>query len=112
MRAVFEFRGRRVPGYHAGHLPQPARECGSGPTAVAGQARLQPGMPARAHGENGTSPSFPCAPRPRLGSLLERRQIHDFKGVVSWVLGLHGRLPYRVRSLDHPARLVVDIADR
>jgi len=114
VRAVFEFRGKHLPGYHAGYLPHPARECGSGrPATVAGQARLQLRLsPARAHGENGRSPSFPTDLGPGPGPLLELGQTCDFEGVVSWVLGLRARLPYRVRELDHPARLVVDIADR
>jgi hypothetical protein len=114
VRAVFQFDRGPLPGYRAGFLPRAARECGSGrPTSVSGQAWLELRMsPARAHGEHGRSPSFPTELRPRLEPLLELRQTCDFEGVVSWVLGLRQRVPYRVRELDHPARLVLDVASR
>lgn len=114
VRAVFEFRGAGLPGYHAGYLPRGARECGSGrPAPVEGRAWLELRMsPARAHGEHGASPAFPTDLDPRVGPLLELRQTCDFEGVVGWVLGLGSRLPYRVRELAHPARLVIDIARR
>lgn len=114
VRAVFEFRGAALPGYHAGYLPRGARECGSGrPAPVAGEAWLGLRMsPARAHGDNGESPSFPADLAPHLGPLLELRQTCDFEGVVGWVLGLRVRAPYRVRELHKPARLVLDVAAR
>ena len=114
VRAVFEFRGGALPGYHAGYLPRGARECGSGrPAPVAGHAFLEVRLsPARAHGENGASPSFPTDLSPRLGPLLELRQTCDFEGVISWVLGLRARAPYRIRELDAPLRIAVDVAAR
>jgi hypothetical protein len=114
VRTVFEFRGAALPGYHAGYLPRGARECGSGqPASVAGQAWLELRLsPARAHGEHGASPSFPTDLTPRLGPLLELRQTCDFEGVLVWVLGLGSRVPYRVRELDTPARIAIDVAAR
>lgn len=112
VRAIFEFRGAVLPGYHAGYLPRGARECGSGrPASIAGKAWLELRMsPARAHGAQGQSPALSTDQTPRLGPLVQLHQTCDFEGVVSWVLGLQRRAPYRVRELDHPARLVMDVA--
>jgi len=114
VRAVFQFDRGPLPGYHAGYLPRGAQECSSGrPASTSGQAWLELRMsPARSHGEHGRSPSFPTDLRPGLGPLLELRQTCDFEGVVSWVLGLGQRLPYRMRELTRPARLVIDVASR
>ena len=34
----------------------------------------------------------------------------DFEAVLTWAIGLHGRVPFRVLTLDDPVRLVVDFA--
>ena len=34
----------------------------------------------------------------------------DFEAVLTWAIGLDGRVPFRVLTLDDPARIVVDFA--
>lgn len=110
-RAVWEFAGGEVPGYHIEYVDRPVRMCGSGdPTPLAGDAWLQVRMePVNAHTDQG-KPTVAVRQRtPRLPVLRQLKQTCDFEAQVVWTLGLAKPNRYRVLELKHPARLVVDV---
>jgi hypothetical protein len=112
-RVVFEFRGRRVPGYRIEYVDRPVRQCGSGePVEVAGDGWLQVRLePARAHAGD-TAVVATVTERNRELDLPNLRQLVltcDFEAQVEWVLGLGSPNPYRIIELPDPPRLVVDV---
>jgi hypothetical protein len=110
-RAVFEFEGTTVPGYHVEYVDRPVRQCGSGePVAVEGDGWLEVRLtPAQAHTEAG-APTVPQReyrlPHPVLRELQAKCY---FEAVVTWVLWVASPNRYRVREISDPARLVVDV---
>ena len=109
-RVVFEIEGPKLPDYDVKYVARPLH-CGSGlPAKVDGGAFLQVRLsPARAHTEAG-APTVPTLQRKvRLPVIREIREICDFEGEVTWIVGLAARKEYRVSTLEEPARLVIDI---
>lgn len=109
-RVVFEFEGKDVPGYQVGYVER-AIQCGSGePVEIAGEAVLEVRMtPAQAHTEAG-EPTVKNRERSLdLPVLKELESTCDFEAEVTWMLGLESRKPFRVRTFEDPARLVIDV---
>lgn len=115
-RVVFEFR-ERVPGYTIYYDDRQPEECGSGaPAAPLGKAflsvRLFPSEAHEARADNLEAIESTIRDRNRkldVGALRGLRQVCDFEGVVTWVLGLDQRRAYRVSTLSSPPRLIVDV---
>lgn len=110
-RAVFEFEGDSVPGYHIEYIDRPVRKCGSGDVVeLMGDGWLEIRMqPARAHTEAGEATITERARLYDLPVLKEMELTCDFEAVTTWVLGVSSPNRYRVMELSSPARLVVDI---
>ena len=111
-RSSFTFSGA-LPGYHLEYVDQPI-QCGSGePVAIQGTAWLSVRFsPSDAHTDDGKSTVGFTKLEPallRLKQVEELQQICDYEGVVTWVLGVKARQPYRVVEKKDPPRLVVDV---
>lgn len=110
-RIVFEFEGG-VPGYRIEYVEPPIIRDPSGLEAqIAGNAFLQIRMErAAGHDPNtGVSTFEPLELTPGLPSILEAEETGDFEAVLTWVLGLSGKLPFRVDEFNSPDRLTIDV---
>jgi hypothetical protein len=114
-RVVFQFRDG-LPGYRVEYAEPPLHEDGSGNVVeLDGNAfvvvRMEP-----ASGFDLTVPEGKLVytgPRrlPGPGTpVLEVVRTGDFEAVLTWAVGLEARVPYRVLTLENPARIVVDFA--
>jgi hypothetical protein len=110
-RIVFEFRDKRLPGYHVEYIDRPVRQCGSGnPTSIAGDGWLEIRLEAAyAHDELGKPTVRDREQSLDLPIVREAELTCDFEAVVTWVLGVTSPNRYRVMELTEPTRLVVDI---
>ena len=113
-RVVFEFRDA-LPGYDVRYTARPVREDGSGTVvSVDGSAVLQVRMD-RALDADLSKPSAPptyTGPTriaPEASEVVQLVRTGGFEGVLTWVVGLRDRVPFRVSTLDSPPRLVVDL---
>lgn len=115
-RVVFEFRNV-VPGYRVEYAEPPIRQDGSGEVVkVDGKAVVTVRMePASSFDLNtGEGELTYKGPRRIKGAsagasvIDEAVQVGDFEAVLVWAIGLSERVDYRVTTLEHPARLVVD----
>jgi hypothetical protein len=115
-RVVFQFRNG-LPGYRVEYVDPPLREDGSGNVVdLDGSAfvvvRMEPA--------SGFDLSVPegeliyTGPRRIAGEgtsvVREVVRTGDFEAVLTWAIGLDGRVPFRVLTLDDPSRIVVDFA--
>jgi len=110
-RIVFEFEGG-LPGYRIQYVEPPIIKDPSGLEAqIAGNAFLEIRMErAAGHDPNtGVSTFEPLELTPGLPSILEAERTGDFEGVLIWVLGLSGELPFRVDEFNSPDRLTIDV---
>ncbi len=113
-RVVFQFRNG-LPGYRVEYVEPPLREDGSGNLVeLDGDAfvviRMEP-----ASGFDLTVPEgelIYTGPRRIAGDgtsvVQEVVRTGDFEAVLTWAVGLSERVPFRVLTLDDPARIVVD----
>ena len=115
-RVVFQFRNG-LPGYLVEYVDPPLREDGSGNVVdLEGNAFLV----VRMEPASGFDLSVPegeliyTGPRRIAGEdttvLREVVRTGDFEAVLTWAIGLDERVPFRVLTLDDPARIVVDFA--
>lgn len=109
-RVVFEFEGTTLPDAEIKVVERPI-QCGSGlPVQVAGKVYLQVRLtPAQAHTEAGQPTLANRGRKLSLPILREIRQICDFEGEVTWILGLAERREHKTMELEGPTRLVIDI---
>ena len=109
-RVVFEFEGTTLPDAEIKIVERPI-QCGSGlPVQVAGKVYLQVRLtPAQAHTEEGKPTLTSRGRKLSLPVLREIRQICDFEGEVTWILGLAERREHKTMELQGPTRLVIDI---
>ena len=115
-RVVFQFRNG-LPGFLVEYVDPPLREDGSGNVVdLEGNAFLV----VRMEPASGFDLSVPegeliyTGPRRIAGEdttvLREVVRTGDFEAVLTWAIGLDERVPFRVLTLDDPARIVVDFA--
>ena len=108
----FQFSDR-VPGYTIGYQPLPAHEDASGreiPLPGAAALLMVSLNPATAVGWGGGPSTYPGPPRltANTASVTEVVSAGDFEAVLTWVAGLRATVPFSVRTLDDPPRLVVE----
>ena len=108
-RMTFQFDGG-LPGYQISYITGPVTDCAAGQQVqLQGNAFLQVRLsPAAAHDDAGNPTVTSTDLTPGSPQLLEAKQICDFEGVVTWVLGLTAEADYRVFTLGD-ALLVVDV---
>ena len=116
-RVVFQFENLR-PGYKVEYVPRPIVEDGSGAQiAVAGQGILLVRMEPASGFDLATNEGRLVYKGPRriegseAGTSVVREAVRssDFEAVLSWAIGVQEQVDFRVRALDNPARLVVDL---
>lgn len=113
-RIGFQFAGddKAVPGYTVEYAAPPFIADGSGETvAVKGAAFLRVRLqPAQAHTDAGRIKVLDAIRRARTPAVTEIRRVSDFEGQIEYVIGLKKpQRRFRVFTLTHPARLVIDI---
>lgn len=108
-RIVFEFEGDVVPPAHIEYVDS-ASECGSGEAVdVAGSAILEVRIDqAVGHTEAG-QPTIDAEVDGPGGTIEEAVRSCDFEGVVTYAVGTTGQQPFKVTTLQGPARLVIDV---
>ena len=110
-RVVVDLEGG-APGYRVGYVRE-VHEDGSGKVVdTRGRANLLVRLtPADAHHENG-SPTYAGPSRFTVDypALREVAFAGDFEATVSIALGIRHKTGFRVITLSHPTRIVVDIA--
>jgi hypothetical protein len=115
-RVVFEFTAASsLPGYSVSYVEKPVTEDGSGKQVdVAGDHVVLVRM-EHASGADLTKESAPqtyTGPTrftPGTPEVTELVRTGDFEGVLSWAIGVHDKVAFRVTTLQDPARLVVDL---
>jgi hypothetical protein len=110
---LFTFRASALPRYKVEYVTPPLSDCGQGnPVPVEGAALLHVRFePADAHAEaDGRMQATVERDPPVTGAVVAQiRRICDFEGVVEWGVGVRQRVPFRVRALNDPPRLAVDL---
>jgi hypothetical protein len=115
-RVVFAFQ-KDLTGYDVRYVEPPIYEDGSGALVkIAGNAVLLVRLePASGFDFSGEGHQVYKGPRRieggDVGTSLVREVVRsgDFEGVTTWAIGLDHRVPFLVRTLDDPTRLVVDL---
>lgn len=111
-RLVLEFTDL-VPGYTIGYRPLPAQQDASGneiPLPGA-NALVQVALtPATGDGWTGEPRTYSGPPTVTADTsvVTQAKAAGDFEAVLTWVVGLRTKVPFRVLTLDAPPRLVVD----
>ena len=115
-RVVFHFEDHR-PGFEVGYVEPPVRADGSGEVVpVDGVAVLQVRMNPASVVDLSSSTvrevyTGPDRLAPDTPTVAEVVQVGDFEAYATWAIGVRDRVPFRVLTLDDPARLVVDVAN-
>jgi hypothetical protein len=112
-RLVLEFNDR-VPGYTVGYRPLPAHTDGSGAEIPLPGATAQITMtltPASAHQDGTGAPTYtgPSTVSGGTAQVTQARSAGDFEAVVTWVVGVRKKSPFKVSVLADPPRLVLDV---
>jgi hypothetical protein len=116
-RVVFQFENLR-PGYKVSYVERPLVEDGSGaPIDVKGGAVLLVRMEPASGFDLGAPEGRLVYKGPRridaagagASVVRELARTGDFEAVLSWAIGVEKQAGFRVRTLDDPARLVVDV---
>jgi hypothetical protein len=116
-RVVFQFENLR-PGYRVAYVERPLVEDGSGaPVEVSGGAVLLIRMEPASGFDLATDEGRLVYKGPRridgagAGTSIVKEAVRtgDFEAVLSWAIGVEEEVDFRVRELDDPARLVVDL---
>jgi hypothetical protein len=112
-RVVFQFRDEGLPGYRVEYVEPPLKEDGSGnPVDVAGNAfvvvRMEPASGFDLNTGEGELVYKGPKRLPGTGVVEEAVRTGDFEAVLSWAIGLDGKVPFRVTTASSPSRLIVD----
>ena len=109
-RVVFEFSGP-LPAQRSAHYVSRLIADGSGSQIrVAGDAILGLRFAnAVGHDRNGRSTYGPARKTFALPGVIQVVNAGDFEAVLTFGIGLSKKAPYRVYTLTHPSRVVVDI---
>ena len=112
-RVIFQF-ANTLPGYDVRYVKRPVRQDGSGKSVrVNGtyivQIRMLNALDADLT-KSGAPRTYtgPTRVSPRMPEVVELVRTGGFEAVLTWAVGLHDRVDFRVTALKAPARLVVD----
>ncbi len=113
---MFEFRDE-LPGYRIEYVEGPLAEDGSGnPVELEGSAylvvRMEPASGFDLDVPEGelvyTGPRRLSGAEAGAVTVREAVRTGDFEAVLTWAIGVNGRTPFVVTTLEEPARLVID----
>jgi hypothetical protein len=109
-RIVIDLHGS-APGYHVRYVTTLHRDPSGKSVDLLGPRSLLIVLTANGHDPNtGVSTlTTPQRTKWRFGAVRETAVIGDFEAVFSVGVGVAGTTPFRVRTLHHPARIVVDV---
>ena len=116
-RLVIDLNGP-VAGYNVRYVPQVTQDGSGAPVPLRGQAFLQVTVNSPANDDSG-SPTYNPPDKNELSNVTGYQTFRQvawagsFEGYTTLGLGVRGRLPFRVLTLDGPdagSRLVVDVA--
>jgi hypothetical protein len=113
-RVVFELQGTGTfPGYWVRYQDAPLTDDPRGePVAVAGSAFVVVNLESWMKSPEGQGYQGPLRFTPEnVSHVKELVQLGDFEGMTTWAIGVDGKRPFQVSTLDAPPRLVVDIAN-
>jgi hypothetical protein len=115
-RVTFRFRGPGVPGVHVEYVTRPTEDGSGAAVKVEGaaylQVRLSPAAGADLTGEE-AKPSYTGPARVRAGgtkAVTEVVRAGDFEGVLSWVVGVRTKAPFRLATTPDPSQVVLELA--
>jgi hypothetical protein len=115
-RVVFQFRNV-VPGYRVEYVQPPLKEDGSGNVVpVRGNAFVSVRMEPASGFDLTTGEGELVYKGPRrlsgatAGTSVVREVVRtgDFEAVLSWAIGLEGKVDFKVQTTESPARLIID----
>jgi hypothetical protein len=115
-RVVFEFRNG-LPGYRIQYVQPPLKEDGSGnPVSVQGSAIVLVRMEPASGFDLNTGEGVMTYKGPKridgagAGASVVQELVRtgDFEAVLSWAVGLSGKVDFRVLTATSPSRLIVD----
>ena len=116
MPVEFRFRGG-LPGYDVRYADGPVRQDGSGDVVdVKGThvllVRMENAIDTLASGgpSLADAPEAVRSPAGEVGPVADVVRVGGFEGVLTWAIGLTGRVPFRVRTARNPQRLIIDVA--
>ncbi|GIH68513.1 GerMN domain-containing protein [Sphaerimonospora thailandensis] len=109
-RLVFEFRGPLPATRRASYVSSLIADGSGNRVQVAGDAILQVRFGhAVGHDSRGAGTYGPTRETYPLPGVIQVVNAGDFEGVLSFGVGLSRRTPYRMYTLTHPNRVVIDI---
>jgi hypothetical protein len=108
-RIVFEFNAT-LPSYEVDYISRPYHQCGSGEeVTMQGAEIVQVRFSvAQAHDDAGRATIGKVSVPPGF-AMKEVRLVCDFEGEVTFLIGMKGKIQYRVDEMKNPARMVLDI---
>jgi len=112
-RLTFHFTDQ-VPGYAIGYRPLPAQADASGaeiPLPGAGAMLNVALTPATSQGWSAGERTYSGPPTvaANTAEVTEVKAAGDFEAVLTWVVGVRAKVPFRVAAFDKPPTLVIDI---
>ncbi|RSN04817.1 hypothetical protein DMB42_28880 [Nonomuraea sp. WAC 01424] len=109
-RLVFEFRGPLPARRDVRYVSRLIADGSGEPVAVAGDAVLQISFDrADGHDRDGRATYGPARRTYALPGLVQVVNTGDFEATLTFGAGLARRVPFRVRTLTRPSRVVVDL---
>lgn len=113
-RVVFELQGTGTfPGYWVRYQDPPLTDDPRGePVTVAGSAFVVVTIESWMTTIEGEGYKGPLRFSPaNVAHIEELVQLGNYEGVTLWAIGVDGKRPFHVSTLDNPPRLVIDIAN-
>src|SRR5438874_12286218 len=104
-RVVFEFQAQ-APGYRIAYATSPVMNTEGREVAVPGAAKLVVHLEQATGADTYTGPAS-VTPQGTT-QVEELARVEDFEAVLSWVVGVRTKVPFRVTTLASPPRLVID----
>lgn len=107
-RIVFEFNGGLPASHHVQYVDELTADGSGRPVRIAGRAVLRTTF-GQADAHNADGATAPARAAFGLPNILTAVRAGDFEAVTTYGIGLAKKTPFRVSTLEHPGRVVIDI---